>query len=74
MQHVSLTIAVALVFNTDLDSPLGPTFGTEEPAALKQYNDDIDARKLYYDLALALTFVACVPGCVQRPAPELSTS
>ena len=73
LQHVCLTIAVALVFHTDLDSPFGPTFGTEEPMALKLYHDDIEARKFYFDLLLVSTFLVCVPGYAQACLPDRRT-
>ena len=70
LQHVCLTIAVALVFHTDLDSPFGPTFSADSAdsafIASQQFHVDLEARKLNYDLFLVLTFVICIPGCVQK--------
>ena len=60
--HVCFTIAVALVFHTDLDSPFGPTFGSEAVSAVQIYRDDIETRKFYFDLLLVASFLVCVPG------------
>ena len=60
--HVCLTIGVAMVFHTDLDSSEGAYFGLEAPDALNVYNRDIAARRQAYDWLLITTFLVCVPG------------
>ena len=60
-------ITVALAFQTDLDSLHGPTFSAASASrafnASVQYDNDIEDRRIYYDLLLVVTFVVCVPGC-----------
>ena len=69
LQHVCLTIAVALVFHTDLDSPFGPTFGLEDPTAYQLFREDIEARKVHFDFLLVSTFIVCIPGCASSAWP-----
>ena len=73
LQHVCLTIAVALVFHTDLDSPFGPTFGLEDPTAYQLFREDIEARKVHFDILLVSTFLVCIPGC-DSPAWQMISS
>jgi hypothetical protein len=59
--HVFLTIAVALAFKTDLDSP----FAASRSASIddeERYQDDVTSRKIYYDYFLMGTFMVMVPG------------
>jgi hypothetical protein len=60
--HTCLTIAVALVFRTDMDSTKGAYFGTEGEDAFRMYTEDIADRRRPYDWLLMSTFIICVPG------------
>jgi hypothetical protein len=60
--HTCLTIAVALVFRTDMDSTKGAYFGTEGEDAFRVYTEDMADRRRPYDWLLMSTFIVCVPG------------
>ena len=76
LQHVCFMITVALVFQTDLDSLHAPTFSAASASsafnASLQYHDDIEDRRIYYDLLLVVTFVFCVPGCPLSHSPPFA--
>jgi hypothetical protein len=62
--HVSLTISVALVFQTHLDVEAPESFAATHSSEVSRYNLDLQTQKDSYDVLLLVTFIVCVPGCV----------
>lgn len=59
--HVFLMVAVSLAFKTDLDSPLAANQWVPNSAiSQKAYIQDIDDRKLRYDIMLVTTFLILI--------------
>lgn len=64
--HVSLTISVALVFQTHLDVEAPESSAVTRSSEVSRYNLNLQAQKDSYDVLLLMTFLVCVPGCVGR--------
>jgi hypothetical protein len=64
--HVSLTISVALVFQTHLDVEAPESSALTHSSEVSRYNLDLQAQKDSYDVLLLMTFLVCVPGYVGR--------